>query len=98
MAKQIQGLKRFSTLVTMFDRPQYIIPESKRPLPGWRNLRELVKIDHPEPQAKVIIDNKLIDEVRWLHSTLSLEGSPVYALKSDLPTAVTACTRRVDHV
>ena len=61
MAKQVQGLKgKLDTLVTNFDRPPYIIPESKRLLPGWRNLRELIKID---AQAKVLIDNKLMDEV-----------------------------------
>lgn len=63
MARQVQGIRDLRTLVSRFDRKAYTIPESKRLRPGWRNLREFIRIDHPNPQAKAIIDNKLMDEV-----------------------------------
>jgi hypothetical protein len=63
MARQVQGINRFVAIVSSFDRQPYTIPESKRLRPGWRNLREFIKVDHPSPQAQVTIDNKLMDEV-----------------------------------
>lgn len=63
MARQVQGMRDLKTLVSRFDRQAYRIPDSKRLRPGWRNLREFVRIDHPDPQAKIIIDNKLMDQV-----------------------------------
>lgn len=65
------GSKRFDTLVTTFSRPQYRIPDNKRLRTGWRNLREFIKIDHSDPQAKIIIDNKLMDEVGGLLNYLT---------------------------
>lgn len=59
-------MPRINTLVSSFNRPQYSIPDSKRLRLGWHNMREFIKIDHPDPQAKIIIDNKLMDEVGWL--------------------------------
>lgn len=70
MAKQFQGIK-LETLVTSFDRPPYDIPPGKRLRPGWNNLREFIWIDHPDPQARIIIDNKLMDQVGRLRSDFS---------------------------
>jgi hypothetical protein len=70
MAEQFQDIK-LETLLTSFNRPPYNIPQSKRLRPGWKNLREFIRIDHPEPQAKIIIDNKLMDEVGRLRSDFS---------------------------
>jgi hypothetical protein len=55
--------------VTRFDRQHYNIPDSKRLQQGWRNLREFIRIEHPDAQAQVIIDNKLMDDVS--HSLIS---------------------------
>lgn len=63
LKEQVRGIGRFVVLVSRFDRQQYTIPGNKRLRQGWRNLRESIRIDHPDAQAQVIIENKLMDEV-----------------------------------
>lgn len=63
LAKRVPGIRAFNVLVINFGRQPYNIPDNKRLRPGWQNLRDFIKIDHPDTQARVLIDNKLMDEV-----------------------------------
>jgi hypothetical protein len=63
LSRQVPGLQRVTALVAAFNRPAYKIAQDKQLRPGWRSLRQFIKIDHPDAQAKVVIDNKLMDSV-----------------------------------
>jgi len=63
------GIRRLDVLVVGFNRRPYTIPQDRQLQPGWVNMRQFTKIDHPDPQAKILIDNKLIDSVSVQQTT-----------------------------
>lgn len=68
------GIRRLDVLVVGFNRRPYTIPQDRQLQPGWANMRQFTKIDHPDPQAKILIDNKLIDSVSAQQTTALSES------------------------